>query len=206
MLCLGKIPDMLLAVCVCKGRLGLGHVCSYLSKIDWADNFPLDIVEIKLQGLIRELKHFQYVFTHFQPFRLVADMHLAVLMPIQLTLVGRLFPHRPLRFISSPISWTIMLHFPFKLQTNGSSGAPRRSTDLNVTQHKTASHPIFSQIEEELHDARRVHSHGQEEDLRSALMMVIDRVSELVESFSCYFSIDTFKRSLSILLFSSLPY
>ena len=164
----------------------------------------MDIVEIKLQGLIRELKHFQYVFTHFQPFRLVADMHLAVLMPIQLTL----FPHRPLRFISSPISWTIMLHFPFKLQTNGSSGAPRRSTDLNVTQHKTASHPIFSQIEEELHDTCRVHSHGQEEDLRSALMMVIDRVSELVESFSCYFSIDTFKRSLSILLcsLSSLPY
>jgi len=77
-----------------------------------------------------------------------------------------------------------------------------------MTQHKTASHPIFSQIEEELHDARRVHSHGQEEDLRSALMMVIDRVSELVESFSCYFSIDTFKRSLSILLcsLSSLPY
>ncbi|KAF8149371.1 hypothetical protein B0H34DRAFT_184226 [Crassisporium funariophilum] len=34
-------------------------------------------------------------------------------------------------------------------------------------------------IEEELHDARRVHSHGQEEDLRSALSMVIDRVSEL---------------------------
>ena len=42
-----------------KGRLELGRVCSYLSKIDWADNFPLDIVEIKLQRLIRELKHFQ---------------------------------------------------------------------------------------------------------------------------------------------------
>src|ERR1700678_3137834 len=36
---------------VCKGRLGLGRVCSYLSKIDWADNFPLDIVEIKLSTL-----------------------------------------------------------------------------------------------------------------------------------------------------------
>jgi hypothetical protein len=46
-----------------KGKFGLGHVCSYLSKIDWADNFPLDIVEIKLQRLITELKHLQYVFT-----------------------------------------------------------------------------------------------------------------------------------------------
>ncbi|KAF8802700.1 hypothetical protein BYT27DRAFT_7226282 [Phlegmacium glaucopus] len=71
-----------------------------------------------------------------------------------------------------------MLHFPSKLQTNSPNGAPRRS-DLNATQHKTASHPIFSQVEEELHDARRVHSHGQEEDLRSALIMVINRVSEL---------------------------
>ena len=69
-----------------KGKLGLGRVCSYLSKIDWADNFPLDIVEIKLQRLITELKHFQYVFTHFQLFRLVANIHLlVVLMPIQLS-------------------------------------------------------------------------------------------------------------------------
>ena len=70
--------------------------------------------------------------------------------------------------------------FPSKLQTNGPSGAPRRSTDLNATQHKSSSHPIFSQIDEELHDARRVYSHGQEEDLRSALNMVIDRVVQLV--------------------------
>ena len=73
-----------------------------------------------------------------------------------------------------------MLHFPSKLQSNGPGGLPRRSDALNATQHKTSSHPIFSQIEEELHDARRVHSHGQEEDLRDALIMVIDRVSELV--------------------------
>ena len=74
-----------------------------------------------------------------------------------------------------------MLHFPSKLQTNGPNGAPGRS-ELNATQHKPASHPLFQRIEEELHDARRVHSHGQEEDLRSALMMVIDRVSELVST------------------------
>jgi hypothetical protein len=64
-----------------KGKLGLGCVCSYLSKIDWAD-FPLDIVEIKLQRLIAELKHLQYVFTHFQLFYLMADINLVVLMPI----------------------------------------------------------------------------------------------------------------------------
>jgi hypothetical protein len=46
-----------------KGKLGLGLVCSYLSKIDWADNFPLIIVEIKLQRLISELKHLWYVFS-----------------------------------------------------------------------------------------------------------------------------------------------
>jgi hypothetical protein len=44
-----------------KGKLGLGSICAYLSKIDWADNFPLDIVEIKLQRLIAELQHHQYV-------------------------------------------------------------------------------------------------------------------------------------------------
>ena len=43
-----------------KGKLGMGNVCTYLSKIDWADNFPLDIIEIKLQQLIAELQHHQY--------------------------------------------------------------------------------------------------------------------------------------------------
>jgi hypothetical protein len=43
-----------------KGKLGMDNVCTYLSKIDWADNFPLDIVEIKLQRLLAELQHHQY--------------------------------------------------------------------------------------------------------------------------------------------------
>ena len=43
-----------------KGKLGMGNVCAYLSKIDWADDFPLDIIEIKLQQLIAELQHHQY--------------------------------------------------------------------------------------------------------------------------------------------------
>ncbi|KAF8170825.1 hypothetical protein K438DRAFT_1853317 [Mycena galopus ATCC 62051] len=75
-----------------------------------------------------------------------------------------------------------MLHFPSALQ-NGSNngGAPRRTDSLNATQQKpvTAGHQIFLTIEQELHDARRVGSHGQEEDLRSALNMIINRVVEL---------------------------
>ena len=40
-----------------RGKLGMGLVISYLSKIDWAHGFPLDIVEIKLQRLLTEFKH-----------------------------------------------------------------------------------------------------------------------------------------------------
>ncbi|KAF9466888.1 hypothetical protein BDZ94DRAFT_89126 [Collybia nuda] len=72
-----------------------------------------------------------------------------------------------------------MLHFPSSLKNAGPSSLPRRSDSLNATQQKTGTHPIFSTIEEELHDARRVHSHGQEDDLRSALNMVISRVINL---------------------------
>ncbi|KAJ7457843.1 hypothetical protein FB451DRAFT_1509183 [Mycena latifolia] len=74
-----------------------------------------------------------------------------------------------------------MLHFPSSLQNGGSGGGlPRRSDSLNATQQKPhGSHQIFLTVEQELHDARRVSSHGQEEDLRSALNMVINRVTEL---------------------------
>ncbi|KAJ7731333.1 hypothetical protein DFH07DRAFT_755699, partial [Mycena maculata] len=72
-----------------------------------------------------------------------------------------------------------MSHFPSSLQNGRSSGVPRRIDSLNATQQKTPSHQIFLTIEQELHDARRVSSHGQEEDLRSALNMVINRVTEL---------------------------
>src|SRR5437660_108874 len=40
-------------------KQGMGLTITYLSKIDWAKNFPLDLVEIKLQHLIIELKHLQ---------------------------------------------------------------------------------------------------------------------------------------------------
>ena len=39
---------------------------------------------------------------------------------------------------------------------------------------------LFLTLDDELRDARRVHSYGQEEDLRQALEMVINRVVELV--------------------------
>jgi hypothetical protein len=42
-----------------QGKLGMGLVVSYLSKLDWT-SFPLDIVELKLQRLIAELQHLQY--------------------------------------------------------------------------------------------------------------------------------------------------
>lgn len=43
-----------------QGKLGMGLVVSYLLKINWT-SFPLDLVELKLQRLITELKHLQYV-------------------------------------------------------------------------------------------------------------------------------------------------
>jgi hypothetical protein len=45
-----------------QGKLGMGLVVLYISKINWAD-FPLDIVELKLRRLIAELRYLQYVFT-----------------------------------------------------------------------------------------------------------------------------------------------
>jgi hypothetical protein len=42
-----------------QGKLGMGLVTSYLSKINWIKDFPLDLVELKLQRLVDELKHIQ---------------------------------------------------------------------------------------------------------------------------------------------------
>jgi len=77
-----------------------------------------------------------------------------------------------------------MFHFPSTLQQS-SIGTSKRSdkSNLNATQKKLSTHLIFVKVEEELHDARRVHADGQEDDLRYALNMVIDRVTELVSPF-----------------------
>ncbi|KAF5345781.1 hypothetical protein D9758_011889 [Tetrapyrgos nigripes] len=81
-----------------------------------------------------------------------------------------------------------MLHFPSSAFPNtGPNGLPKRSDsfrNLNATQQKSSSDPMFLKIEEELHDARRVQQHGQEDDLRMALNMVISRVSELSNALS----------------------
>ena len=39
----------------------MGLVVSYLSKINWMIGFPLNLVELKLQYLVTELKGLQYV-------------------------------------------------------------------------------------------------------------------------------------------------
>ncbi|KAG7098054.1 hypothetical protein E1B28_000028 [Marasmius oreades] len=79
-----------------------------------------------------------------------------------------------------------MLHFP-----SSSQYLPRRTDSLNATQQRASSKSIngnqdnndkealLLKIEEDLHDARRVEAHGQEDDLRMALGMVIKRVGEL---------------------------
>ncbi|KAK0240976.1 hypothetical protein EDD85DRAFT_817211 [Armillaria nabsnona] len=72
-----------------------------------------------------------------------------------------------------------MLHFPSTLKNGGPNGTSWRSDGLNATQQKSSSDPLFLSIEEELHDARRVHANGQEDDLRLALNMVISRVTQL---------------------------
>ncbi|SJL15137.1 uncharacterized protein ARMOST_18622 [Armillaria ostoyae] len=64
-----------------------------------------------------------------------------------------------------------MLHFPSTLKNGGPNGTGWRSDGLNATQQKSSSDPLFLAIEEELHDARRVHANGQEDDLRLALNM-----------------------------------
>lgn len=56
-----------------QGKLGLGLICAYLSKRDWGDGFPLDLVEIKLQRLVAELEYLRYVHLPFPC--LVTDLH-----------------------------------------------------------------------------------------------------------------------------------
>jgi hypothetical protein len=42
-----------------QGKFGMGIIVAYLSRINWAADFPLDLVELKLQRLITELKLLQ---------------------------------------------------------------------------------------------------------------------------------------------------
>ena len=49
---------------------------------------------------------------------------------------------------------------------------------------------VFQGLDDELHDARRVLSHGQEEDLRYALDRVLNKVEELVSPHPASFCPD----------------
>ena len=70
-----------------------------------------------------------------------------------------------------------MIHMPLPYQLSATTrNLPRRSDSL----HKVNKTPYFSEVEDELRDIRRVHSQGQEEDLRYALSRTINRIEELV--------------------------
>ena len=43
----------------------MGLVCTYVKKIDWSLDWPLDLVEVKLQRLNTELLHIMYVSITF---------------------------------------------------------------------------------------------------------------------------------------------
>lgn len=58
---------------------------------------------------------------------------------------------------------------------DGSRNPPRRRDSLGPK-----ASLLFAAVDEELHDIRRVHMQGQEEDLRYALGRLITRVEELV--------------------------
>ncbi|KAG2154343.1 uncharacterized protein EDB93DRAFT_1131673 [Suillus bovinus] len=62
--------------------------------------------------------------------------------------------------------------------TFGSSSIQSRHSSVQEP-HPSPTSAIFAGIDDELRDAWRVHSHGQEEDLRYALDRVIKRVEEL---------------------------
>ena len=52
----GRLPH------IRQGKLRLGLICSYLSKLDWGASFPLDLVEIKLLHLKTKLTYLTYVY------------------------------------------------------------------------------------------------------------------------------------------------
>lgn len=68
------------------------------------------------------------------------------------------------------------------LSLGSSSRSPQMHPSASPLSPNTPHSAIFSGIDDELRDARRVYSQGQEEDLRYALERVITRVEELVSS------------------------
>jgi hypothetical protein len=65
-----------------QGKLGMGLVILYLSKINW-NGFPLDLVELKLRRLVTELKYLQYVLTIYLPSILIIIRQADVSRPVR---------------------------------------------------------------------------------------------------------------------------
>ncbi|KAF8840721.1 hypothetical protein BDN67DRAFT_1069087 [Paxillus ammoniavirescens] len=61
----------------------------------------------------------------------------------------------------------------------GSSNRPSQLQSPGLTSPNSPTPAMFTDLDDELRDARRVHSQGQEEDLRYALDRVIKRVEDL---------------------------
>jgi len=70
-----------------------------------------------------------------------------------------------------------MLHVPSTLPPNRFNFFLKMHRNYT---NESAELRIQLKIEEELHDAQRVHTYGQEEDLRLTLKIVMERVTELV--------------------------
>ncbi|KAI0784683.1 hypothetical protein C8Q75DRAFT_778354 [Abortiporus biennis] len=80
-----------------------------------------------------------------------------------------------------------MLHsFPTTTLAAGKQGLPRRTDSL-----APGMAPIFSELEDELRDVRRVNAQGQEEDLKMALSRMISRVEELSSLLKDAYKIQT---------------
>ncbi|KAJ6624147.1 hypothetical protein B0H10DRAFT_1943347 [Mycena sp. CBHHK59/15] len=72
-----------------------------------------------------------------------------------------------------------MLHFLSSSLGGGSVVLLWYTDSLNATQTKAVSSVLFLVIDQKLHDAWCLCLHGQEEDLHTALRIVINGVSEL---------------------------
>ncbi len=86
---------------------------------------------------------------------------------------------RTLETSTRPIH-TLMIHMPLPTHFQSSNrNLPRRVDSLQAGA-QAVKNPYFIELDDELRDIRRVHSQGQEEDLRYALSRTINRIEELV--------------------------
>ncbi|KAI9448674.1 hypothetical protein F5148DRAFT_1250575 [Russula earlei] len=137
-----------------QGKLGMGIIISYLSKINWANNFSLDLVELKLQHLVDELKHLQLLippqssrtlpklrplsfpsstklfrhFTHDKPTRMTLLLHLQHWMLIHMHCPQSAWGCLPKTSIATCPSMTVTV----KMKLLTSQFHPKRSVQLQL--------------------------------------------------------------------------